>query len=306
MKRLLILMGLLLAVGLTVSLDKDAFAKCEKALERLKSAEAELKAANAAYDAAAQKAKQASANLANAVRNLNAAAAGLGVQGKATAESVTFGRSPTNPAFFDDPGYKAAKQAWQDAKAANAAAEGELDQAGARRQKARDEYDDAKKEYDRLRREHLMEERAGDEGLILPPEPLKIDKSLSGKVEDITGYKPPADKPMFDCMKLDDVTIDVGYVYKKIATKRFLETSILTTGKGGQAKRWSPETAGLVIGSTVLKPVRSSNYYVSEKESATAGAAPLIFSAIGNQYAKQGRKTIHIGRGAVHAKPSDR
>lgn len=285
---LTLLAVVLFACGVTVSVEKEAFAKCEKALERLKAAEAELKAANAAYDAAAQNAKQAAANLAQAVANLNAVAANLGVQGRATAESVTFGRSPTNPAFFDDPGYKATKQAWQDAKAANAQAEGEVDQAGERRQGARDEYDDAKKEYDKLRREHLMEERAGDEGLLLPPEPLKIDEKLSDKVNDIIQYQLPADKPMYDCIKLDEVIIDVGYVYKKVGNKKFLETSILTTGKGSHSRRWSTDAAGLVMGSTALKPLTTSNYYVSQEKSSTAGVAPYIFTAIGSQYKKEG------------------
>lgn len=169
--------------------EKNAFAKCEMAAERLRAAEAELNAANNACIAAAQAAKQAAADLDKATADLNAVAGNLGAQGRATSDSAQFGRSPTNPSFFDDPGYKAAKQAWQDAKDRNAAALNNLKNAQMRLGAAQNEYNNAKAEYDRLRRLHLLTERAGDSGLLLPPEPVKTDEKLGEKVKEIIKYK---------------------------------------------------------------------------------------------------------------------
>jgi len=262
-----------LICGFVMFTANDGFAKCEQALARLKQAEAELNAANKAYDAANNAAKQAAANLAAAVGNLNAIAGKLGAQGKATAQSATFGASPSNPAFYDNPLYKAAKEAWQDAKDANEKAEGELDEAGARRKRAQDEYNDAEAEYQRLRAEHV-----GDEGLLREPEPLKLDEKLTEDVEKLT-----QDKILYDSISQDDVTSDVGLVLRKAGGKSILEVSVLSKGKGAQFRKWAPEKLTLVLASGNVKPSAASNYYVS-KESAVGGAAPLIFAAIGSQY----------------------
>src|SRR3990167_5985027 len=165
----IIICAFMLVVG------ENAFAKCEAALKRLQAAEAELDAANAAYNAA----KRAMANLNAAVANLNAAAKKLGATGKATAEGMTFGRSPSSTSFFENQEYKTAKEAWQDARDAYDKTGG-IDAAGARRKRAQDEYDAAKAEYEKLRAEHI-----GDAGFLREPAPLKIDETLSRKVEKV-------------------------------------------------------------------------------------------------------------------------
>lgn len=166
--------------GFIMYSQQNLFAKCEAALARLQQAEAQLNAANAAFNNANQKAKQAQADLAQAVADLNAVAARLGAQGKASEDSAVFGSSPSNPSFFDDPSYKAAMQAWQDAKTANEKAQGELDMAGVNRMRAYAEYDAAKSEYERLRLQHI-----GDQGLMRVPKPIEIDEGLGEKVEGI-------------------------------------------------------------------------------------------------------------------------
>lgn len=191
MKRRKIVLGkgflafaVIIVFGFIMLSQQNLYARCEAALARLQQAEAQLNAASIVFNNANQKAKQAQADLAQAVANLNAIAAKLGVQGEATEDSAVFGGSPSNPTFFEDPGYKAAKQAWQDAKTANEKAQGELDIAGTNRMRAYAEYDSAKAEYDRLRLQHI-----GDEGLLRVPKPVEIDEGLSEKTEEILRQK---------------------------------------------------------------------------------------------------------------------
>lgn len=303
MRRLiLIIIASVFICGITLILPENGFAKCEAAFKRLKAAEAELNAANAAYNAA----KQALANLNAAVANLNAAAKKLGATGEATINSATFGRSPTSSSFFDDPGYKAAKQAWQDARAAYDKTGG-IDACGARRMRAQGEYDDAEREYKRLRAEHI-----GDEGFLRAPEPLKMDEKISEKVKEIVDTE-----LLYDSIKEEDTASDIKLVLTKSGSRTIVEASVLTTGKGTNYRKWVPEKPVLSTKSAALTPVAASNFYATKESFARVGAS-LALAAIGTQYEQgsHGKTQSHgtacptdtaqkTGRGAV-AKGIDR
>lgn len=166
----------------SLGLEPEAWAKCDKEFADLQAAEQGLNNAQQAYNAAQAAHQQAAANLNQAVANLNAVAQQLGASGQATGESATFGSSPTNPSFFENPAYKAAKQAWQDAKDALAGAEGDLDQAGQERMRAQGDYDAAKKAYDDCMN------READLDFLRTPEPLKLDEELAEKTRELIGY----------------------------------------------------------------------------------------------------------------------
>ncbi|GEM_PF-5356142 len=280
-----ILTGILVLV-LMVAGGSEVYAKCEAALKRLKQAEANLAAANAEYEKASGDHKQAQANFNKAIQDLNAIAAKLGASGRATRDSGTFGRSPSNPTFFDDPGYKAAKQAWQDAKEANQKAEGDLDQAGIKRKRAQDEYADAEAEYERLRAEHV-----GDAGFLRTPEPLKIDETLSDEVEKVTELKRSRAS-----VKHDDAYLDFSFVLKKIKDRTILETSIIAIGKGSRYRKWLPRGLKLNIDSAAVDPIEMHDYYISRvhKEPAAASSATSgILTALGSQYTGGAKKQSH-------------
>ena len=279
----IIICAFMLVVG------ENAFAKCEAALKRLQAAEAELNAANAAYNAA----KQALANLNAAVANLNAVAKKLGATGKATAEGMTFGKSPSNPSFFENQEYKTAKQAWQDARDAYDKTGG-VDAAGARRMRAQGEYDEAKAEYERLRAEHI-----GDAGYLREPEWPKIDESLSEKVEKVIGTE-----KSHTTIKQDDTYFDISFTLKKLKDKTILETCIIGKGKEARHRKWTPKNPGLIIGSTAIAPVEAYDYYITQvskkpaKRTAAAGVSPSVVTALGGQYAGGVKQPTHYGGAA--------
>ncbi len=266
------------AMGSLLLSEKEAFAKCEAALARLQQAEASLNAANQAYQAAKDAYDKARLKLDQAVDNLNAVAQKLGATGKATAEGISFGRSPSNPTFFETAEYKAAKQAWQDAKAAKHKAEGELDAAGQERRRAQDEYEDAKKEYERLRAEHLRAERIGDAGFLLEPEPLKLDEKLTEEVRKVI-----PDQVLYDAVREGDTVSDLAFVLRRVGNRTILETSVISKGQGAQSRRWKPENPFLVTPSGRISSTKTSSFY-SRKPSAAGGVAPILFAAIGSQY----------------------
>jgi len=267
------------------------FADCEEEWNRLQQADVAAHRAQAAYAAAQQAYQQAQANLNAAVAQMNAVGAKLGLTGRAASGSVTFGRSPSGATFFDNPDYRAAKQAWQDAKAANEQAEGEMDAAGSQREKARDEYDAAKKAYEECKK---RARRLGDDGLLLGPEPLKLDKTLDQKVHDLL---------LYGSISKEDTTSEVAFVLTRQGGRTLLESSILTTGKGAEYRRWVPEGSSLVMPFGRLAPVQTSNFY-PRKESLAGGAAPLIFAAIGSQYQKDAAKASYSPGVACEVSPS--
>lgn len=274
----IVICAFMLAVG------ENAFAKCEAALKRLQAAEAELDAANAAYNAA----KQAMANLNAAVANLNAVAKKLGAAGKATAEGMTFGRSPSNPSFFENQEYKAAKQAWQDARDAYDKTGG-IDAAGARRMRAQGEYDEAEAEYKKLRAEHI-----GDAGYLREPEGLKVDESLSKKVERLIGVE-----KSHITVKQDDTYFDISFILKKLKDKTILETCVIGKGKEARHRKWTPKNPGLIVGSTAIDPVETHDYYISQvpkepsRRTAATGVSPSVFAALGSKYASGVKQPTH-------------
>ncbi|OGX01401.1 MAG: hypothetical protein A3I73_02615 [Omnitrophica bacterium RIFCSPLOWO2_02_FULL_45_16] len=275
----IIICAFMLVVG------ENAFAKCEAALKRLQAAEAELDAANAAYNAA----KQAMANLNAAVANLNAAAKKLGATGKATAEGMTFGRSPSNSSFFENQEYKTAKQAWQDARDAYDKTGG-IDAAGARRMRAQGEYDEAKAEYERLRAEHI-----GDAGYLREPEALKLDEKLSKDVEDLI-----KEQTLSYQIDKDDTLSDIDVELKRLGKKTLLEVSVVSKGKGAQGGRWSPVAISLAIGPTTLSPTKAKPFSVITGKRSTANVAvPGILSAIGSQHISSRTKTASYAGGAA-------
>ncbi|MDP3804409.1 MAG: hypothetical protein Q8Q87_02520 [Candidatus Omnitrophota bacterium] len=273
---LLVIIASIFMCGIALMAPENGFAKCEAALKRLKAAEAELNAANAAYNAA----EAALANLNAAVANLNAVAKKLGATGGATVDSATFGRSPANPSFFDDQGYKAAKQAWQDARAAYDKTGG-LDACGARRMRAQGEYDDAEAEYKRLRAEHI-----GDEGLLRAPEPLKVDEKISEKVKEIVETE-----LLYDSIKEEDTASDIKLVLTKSGDRTIVEASILTTGKGTNYRKWVPEKPVLSTKSMTLTPISASNFYATKESFARQGAS-LALAAIGTQHEQNSYRAI--------------
>lgn len=285
---------IVLVLTLVVAVSQKADAKCEAALARLKQAEADLAAANAEYDKASKEYNKAQADLNKAVQNINAIAAKLGASGKATKESVAFGRSLSNPTFFDNPEYKAAKQAWQNAKAANEQAEGRLDQAGIRRKRAQGEYDEAKAEYERLRAQHI-----GDAGYLREPEELKIDESLSKKVERVIGTE-----KSHITVKQDDTYFDISFSLKKLKDKTILETCIIGKGKEARHRKWIPKNPGLIIDSTAIDPFETYDYYITQvskgpaKRTTAAGASPSVTKAFGKQYVGGVKQPAHYGGAA--------
>ncbi len=243
-----------------------AFAKCDAELARLNQAQANLNAANAAYDAAKKAYDAANAQMQQAVANLNAVAQKLGASGQATTQSATFGRPPSNPAFFDNPDYKAAKQSWQNAKGALGRAEGDVDVTGRERMRAQDDYDAAKKAYD-----ECMARRRDDE-YLREPEPLKLDEGLQEKV-----WK--------DRVGVGDTASDIEYRLRKEREKTFMDVSILTHSPQAQYARWMPENPSLHLASAAVLPAKTNPVYTQVyitrpvRSSRTNSQAPLLLGS---------------------------
>lgn len=283
-KVLMVVIVSIIICAFILMVGENVFAKCEAALKRLRAAEAELNAANAAYNAA----KQALANLNAAAANLNAVAGKLGAAGKATTDGATFGRSPSNPSFFENQEYKTAKQAWQDAKDAYGKTGG-IDAAGARRMRAQGEYDEAKAEYERLRAEHI-----GDAGYLKKPEGPRIDESLSKEVERVIG-----NEKSHTTIKQDDTYFDISFNLKKSKDKTILETCVISKGKEARHRKWIPKNPGLIVGSTAIDPVEAHDYYITQvskepaRRTAAAGVSSSVVTALGRQYTGGVKEPTH-------------
>ena len=241
-----------------------ALAKCEVELARLNQAQANLDAANAAF----AKAQQALNAIQQAVANLNAVAKKLGASGQATDQSATFGRPPSNPSFFDNPEYKAAKQAWQNAKAGLANAEGDMDVAGQNRMRAQDEVDAAKKAYD-----ECMSRRRDDE-YLKEPEGLKLDQGLDEKLKKLI---------LNDTVGAGETSSDITCRVRKEGNKTFLDASVVTNSPKTQYARWVPQNPSLHLASGAISPAKIVVLYTPvyvkrpvRSSTTSSQAAPLL------------------------------
>ena len=87
-----------------------------------------------------------------------------------------------------------------------------------------------------------------------------------------------------------DMVADCAFVLRKNSGRTKLEASILATGQGAEYRHWIPQRPILLTTSGSLLPVSSSPYNFAAKSSPAAGAAPLVFAAIGSQYERDAYK----------------